>query len=328
MIESIYHEDFIGFSFSGVHSSTFSLLRTSNGDRFDRSLSPSFDNTTAEVRGAGRTYYFNTDVKSLEIQIDFAFEEMTEVQFRDLPKWLEAGKFGKLWFDEAPYKYYNVTIEQAPEMHYVCFEINGERIYKGEGQILFIAYDPYAYARYRTVSEARDPNWQEWYEASRLPITTTIENGIGVLNKNTVNDNNTESILVYNSGDVETDFKLYIPANGNQFVGGTITRQTIQSPLNIYMKNTEPDKVITLKNSIEKKNITDEYLCFDSRLCLLYGVKKVGDTYKSNGKIYNDAITNGNFFRLPPGFSKIILVLNPGTYRNTDLKIEYSSKYY
>ena len=44
-------EDFVGFTFNGISSSDLGIVRTSNGDRFDMSLSPDFDNTTVEVKG-------------------------------------------------------------------------------------------------------------------------------------------------------------------------------------------------------------------------------------------------------------------------------------
>lgn len=49
-------------------------------------------------------------------------------------------------FDEFPYKKYMVKCAQPPQLKYLCFDYQDIRVYKGEGNVQFIAYYPFALA--------------------------------------------------------------------------------------------------------------------------------------------------------------------------------------
>ena len=148
-----YIGDFIGMEYNGVHSSALGFVRTSNGDRYNLSLLPSFEDQTAQVQGRDETYYFGLNYTDKNISIDIAFDEINESRFRKITKLFSDRKPHKLILDESPYKYYNVKIAESPEIDYLCFDNGGERIYKGEGSLSFIAYNPFAQSTYKYLTD-------------------------------------------------------------------------------------------------------------------------------------------------------------------------------
>lgn len=195
--------DFIGFTINNIHSSELGIVRVSSGSRYEEDLLPTFNDRTLKVDGANQTYYFGSDDTDKTISIDFAFDQLTEKQLRQLRNVLGQKKISDLTFDEAPYKTWRAKAKNSPSFKYICFdeEINGttQRVYKGEGSVDFICYYPYAYSRYNTLGEYKDTNKNEWAEASRIPETGHTQSS-------------TASTLTYNfvnAGDLPMDYKLY-----------------------------------------------------------------------------------------------------------------------
>lgn len=144
--------DFLAFSFNGKHSwDDFGIIRTSDGDRYNENLVPAMQDKTAEVPGGDGMYYFGTTHKQRDFNINIAFDNMSEVKYREMRQWLNGKETGDLWFSEAPYKVYTVKPTGTPSLKTLCFdrynETTGcnERVYKGEGTIQFTAYWPYAH---------------------------------------------------------------------------------------------------------------------------------------------------------------------------------------
>jgi hypothetical protein len=52
--------DFVGFTFNGIHSSELGILRTSEGSRFNENLLPTIQDKTVQVPGGDGTYYFGS----------------------------------------------------------------------------------------------------------------------------------------------------------------------------------------------------------------------------------------------------------------------------
>ena len=50
-----------------------------------------------------------------------------------------------LVFDESPYKVYSAKVAGAASIKYLCFENNGKRVYKGDGNLQFTCFYPYAH---------------------------------------------------------------------------------------------------------------------------------------------------------------------------------------
>ena len=143
--------DFTGFYYDNIHSSTYHLIRTSEGDRYEEDLFPSFKDDDKDLVGGKGKAYFGTTLKEKKIPISVAFEDLREEDFRALRRWLRPDKFKALRLDERPYKAYWAKISGEPTFEYVCFMEEDEdslskvRIYKGEAKIEFVAYDPMGY---------------------------------------------------------------------------------------------------------------------------------------------------------------------------------------
>lgn len=204
--------DFTGFYFNGVHSSTLNITRISGGDRYDLSIFPSFQDRTGEVAGANRIYYFGTTEKERELNIEVAFDGVTEVDLRAITNLFLPNTIGALIFDETPYKMYYAKVKNSPEFKVIPF-LNKDSIreYKGEATFNFICYDPKAYSRFKFLDEYNKTNiiiWaddngnkSEWQTSARLLSTQ------GTIDKFFYNLN---TVSVYNPGDMDTPFKVYI----------------------------------------------------------------------------------------------------------------------
>ena len=135
--------DFIGFSFNEHRSESLGIVRVSDGSRYNEDLVPTTQDKTVQVPGGDGFYYFGSDYTLKPFTIPIAFDGLTEKQFRELQQVFGTKELGKLVFDERPYKYYMVK-SSKPQLKYICFGKEGDRIYKGEGTLNFTAYYPYA----------------------------------------------------------------------------------------------------------------------------------------------------------------------------------------
>jgi hypothetical protein len=145
--------DFTGFYLDGIHSSTYGILRVSDGKRYSEKLIPEFEDYELELAGGDGSFYGGSNFKKTSFEIKIVFDTLTEEQFRNLRRWLGKKELQSFRFDERPYKTYWVKLESAPALEYVCFMEKAkdsyfgekERIYKGEGTLKFIAYNPFGY---------------------------------------------------------------------------------------------------------------------------------------------------------------------------------------
>lgn len=138
--------DFIGFTYNGKHSiRDLGIYRVSGGDRYNETIVPAAQDKTASVEGQVGQYYFGRQIQSRTFEVPIAFDNLTEDKLRELKCWLNDGELHDLSFDEAPYKVYTAKVNGQANLQYICFNINGKRVYKGEGTINFICYYPYAH---------------------------------------------------------------------------------------------------------------------------------------------------------------------------------------
>lgn len=351
--------DFTGFSFAGVHCSELGITRVSEGDRYEETLHPDIADLTAEVPGMNGEYYFGSTYGNKSISISIAFDSITEEQFRKIRTIFGRKQIGELIFDERPYKKYLAKIESPIELSYVCFDertktpstigepgiqwetTNGERqrktiypyvisetprrVYKGEGQIDFICYYPFAKSVFKVLPENVDSTG--WAVSSGI-LSSNEYNGIDTYTSWTsANDGNeqttTYGIQVYNAGDLPTGFRLYIP-----FVNGATQDISL-----IYTVNNSVDsqKILNLDAMTHKGE--DVGVIIDTNNNLIIGVNpqsvvttnttenpvtneievttvttSVGITYDINGNaqystsgnLYNEFIDSGSFFKLEP----------------------------
>lgn len=157
--------DFISFSFNGVHSSELGIVRTSDGSRFNENLLPTIQDKTVQVPGGDGTYFFGSYYTQRQFNVPIAFDSLTEEQVGRLYSHFGDKQIHELIFDERPYKYYMAKITGTPQIKTICFEVNGKRIYKGEGTLNFICYYPYAKSKFKYLDQ---------YNISNFPHFDTI----------------------------------------------------------------------------------------------------------------------------------------------------------
>ncbi len=318
--------DFLGFEFAGKRSETLGIIRVSDSDRYKDTLQPEIKNITAEVPGMDGEYYFGSNFGVKNFSISFAFDSLTEQQLRKLRQVFGTKEIKPLIFDECPYKKYLVKIENPVELNYICFEEdevvigeardgvrrdsnsltgweqvtpyvktgNKRRVYKGEGTVEFISYFPFAKSAYKTLPI--DIDTSDWAAASGLldaehydGIFDTYSNG---------------EIKLYNPGDIETGFRLYIPFT---IEGNTAT---LNSTTLTYMVNDENKAGLVIDGfEINIQENSDKGILIDTNTGLITGVlvppesNNADVSYITSGNLYNQYVSLGNFFKIQPDVS-------------------------
>lgn len=139
-------EDFIGFTYNGVHSiRDLKIYRTSNSSRYDENMTAAMTDLTADVPGGDGQYYFGTTFKNRTFQISFAFDNLYEEDIAKIKQTFRGDGIHDLVFDETPYKAWGAKVTGTATLKHLCFEENGRRVYRGEGNITFTCYYPYAH---------------------------------------------------------------------------------------------------------------------------------------------------------------------------------------
>lgn len=267
--------DFIGFTFKGTHSSTYNIVRTSNGSRYQEDLLPTSSDQTVQVPGNDGTYLFGTNYTQKPFNISFAFDSLTEQQFRKMRRWLDVKSMGLLILDESPYKGYRVKVSGNSSIQYICFgETGAQRTYKGEGTIQFIAYYPYGICTKKYLNLYDNGNKNEWSGTANLLAT-----------QGSYDSTNSANILLYNPGDIPTNFQAYY-----QFSAGEIA-------LNSIYISTGASTLGQLNfNGPFRAKGNDQYIKIDSVTELIEGC----DSNKNpTGNLYNEYISTGEFFQIP-----------------------------
>ena len=243
--------DFTGFTFDGVHSDELNILRVSDGDRYNEEILPEIEDKTVEAEGKDGVYYYGSFYKSRNIEIQIAFDKVTEEQYRNIRRLFGQKKICKLIFDERPYKVFYAKVADPITLETICFDeddyywesdphegyIPGSvdhkiytgkkrRIYKGEGSINFICYDPFARQLYKTLDmypvNGYD-NVDEWsassgvlgadvYRAAAIDVYQDISDQSSIK----FSDEYNGQFNVYNPGDIDTPYYLFIPYVGNR----------------------------------------------------------------------------------------------------------------
>lgn len=336
--------DFTGFTFGDKHSyDDLGITRVSDGSRYNEELFPEIKDLTAEVPGLNGEYYFGSNYGTRSFTIDFAFDSLTEEQFRQLRTVFGTKETRKLIFDERPYKYYLAKIESPIELSFVCFDepyyewqklqiaqntyaqgISGDferkiydgtkrRIYKGEGSVTFICYFPFAKSNYKILPVEEVES--DWVLSS------------GILSSQTYVNENIDQwvnnrIKLYNPGDLEVGFRLYLPAN-------VVTTNNITL---IY----EADSIHQTASLVLNQMILeadDVGVLIDTNNGLITGVSSApvlqnnNYTYTTSGNLYNRYVNAGYFFKIEPTGYNItsILQINNG---NSNIKIFYDYLYF
>lgn len=165
-----------------------------------------------------------------------------------------------------------------------------KRIYKGEGNLKFIAYYPFARSVHKTLDKYLDTeieNKKEWALSSGMLETLGDYDSF----KKSTESTNSYYAKIYNPGDLETDFKIYF-----KFINGS-TPLTLEK---IYLGNSSDSGNSAMYQIEFDKNIkqlgNDSGFIFDTKTNLLQGIDSDN---KLTGNLYNKHIINGSFFKIP-----------------------------
>lgn len=327
--------DFIGFTIGDYHSSDLGIIRASDGSRFNENLLPNFSDKTAKIPGRDETLYFRTEYDKKEFPISFAFDSLSESQLLLLKKVLGKKELQNLIFDEYPYKIYKVKAASPPNLKFICFEENNERVYKGEGSVTFVAYYPFAKSRFKYKEDYNYltiPEWKyaidnkdEWLLASGIRGRNEFSNtadkipyGAFIctqLRYNLTENTGEEQIIIsdgmdkeevlenlpedagfysfggefktrlYNPGDLETYFKLIVNSAGYGY----------SLFYSIDLKIQDKGKLIG-QLTVERIPSDDYGFIFNGYNHLIECTNSSGE---KNGKILNQYIKKGEFFKIP-----------------------------
>ena len=268
--------DFTGFTFNGYYSADLGITRVSEGSRYNFDLLPTRNSKTAQNVGGHGTYYWDSFYTQKNMTINFAFDSLTETQKRNLSKVFGTDQISSLWFDEEPYKQYYVLVNTPLQLKAICFDtIEGQRIYKGEGSIQFVAYYPFALSRFKYLSESSYTNESEWQAASGMLSTKGSYDGTGT------------TIRLFNPGDFESDCCAYY----------AVSSSALSNTIQVKQGNTLYGGMSLA--SFAKKG-DDTYIRINSRANVIEGL--TGSSVSSlslSGNIYNEYITSGDFFKIP-----------------------------
>ncbi len=291
--------DYIGFTYKDIHSSTLGIMRTSDGSRYSDNLLPTSQDKTAVRSGADGTMYWGSNYTQKQFSVSYAFDALTEAQLGQLKAVFGDKGVHELIFDETPYKVYRAKVTGTASISYLAFE-EGEdgRLYKGSGSLQFTCYDPYARSRAKFGDEYPEKNKNEWLAASRM------KSARGQLDEYIPSS---QIFNLYNAGDIETDFKLMIKSN-----------EAAQCK---YISI--DGSVLNFASGIAPKE-GDSYVLINSAINLIEGLD---ENYKKTGRIYNEYITGGDFFKIPRGESTLN-ISSDNALTKASTTIEYDYLYY
>ena len=302
--------DYVGFTYNGVHSSELGIVRVSDGSRFNENLLPTMQDKTVQVPGGDGTYYFGSYYTQRQFSVNFAFDGLTEEQVAKIKTVFGDKGIHDLIFDELPYKVWSAKVTGSSTLKYIPFaEGNTNRLYKGEGSIQFTCYKPYARSRWKFIGTYDSfLNREEWEAASgcitKPPNPTNASesdyddsnrylkylqyrNGL-MRSKTTASGEKIYTAAscyfdLYNPGDIPVDFKVKIgdsPA-------------IVKDAKEIVMKINNDLYLKWAPFKIPKGH----YVIIDTSSNLIEEYKE--SDKKKTGKIYNEYIIDGNFFKIP-----------------------------
>lgn len=254
--------DFTGFYFDSHHSSAYGILRVSSGDRFNEDLSPDLENKTISITGRDGELYESQSFLKKEIKISIAYDSLTETQLHNLRKWLITSDLKELKLDERPYKSYFAKLASKPVLNYICFlDEEGIRRYKGEGELTFVAYNPYGYCNDNSTEitptglttietginwqitdtyvpfTVQDENVNEWGEDAGLLSELELSSYNTFTSSSTLTGQYNNIAYIYNPGDIDADFELFISLDSSPTAGTTAYSSL---DINIYIGEGNP----------------------------------------------------------------------------------------
>ena len=355
--------DFMGFTFNGVHSSELNILRVSTGDRYEENILPEIKDSIAEAADMEGQYFFGAHYGERTININIAYDSLTDSDLRKLKKVFNGRQVCDLIFDEFPYKKYLAKVAQPIELQYICFDedlydevligkgikdrdiirknSNGkrQRIYKGEGTIEFICYYPFAKSIFKILptnepdpetGEIPYPTYDEWsVECGLLSIEEFENNKVDVAR--VVND--TYEVALYNPGEMQTPCRIYFPF---AYKEDGIDKLYEYDNLRIDYKDLNDNSLVKDSIIIEglvRQSKEDTGFLINTETGLIQGVIATLDPhsgnniYTLNNTIYNQFMKKGSFFSIQPNSysneSHLVITGSPCKPEEIDINYNY-----
>lgn len=311
--------DFISFTYNGVHSTELGIVHVSTSDRYTDALLPTIQDKTVQVPGSNGTYFFGSYYTQRPITLNVAFDNVSENQIRLARKVFGDQLSHSLIFDEEPYKVYYAKVNGTPQYTYIPF--SSPRVYKGEGTLTFICYEPFAhtpnsnkYLSQYTVGVSPSPSNPTWYKYNNKDEWNL---SAGLLETQGTYDsyNSSTGFKLYNPGDLEAEFKFTIPTSDSFSING----------IEVINNTTEESRILNI--SISSKKGSDAFIQFNSKTNLVEGLDAYG---ARTGNLYNEGITAGSWFKIPMTTDGkwYFQPIDYSNTNNTDPTLEYDYLYF
>ena len=308
-------ESFLDFKFNDRYAHEFGIIRTSSNNRYEQNILQQRKDVVSDVPGAdGQLYWGSTSAKR-EIRIDYAFDGLTEKQLNEMLVAWDDRKLHKLILAEEPYKYYLAKLTGNSTLKHLCFEIDGQRVYRGEGSFIFTSYSQYVYGIGKTTEELESLHNVLITDTDTDGTITLLESNEDhdiIIKSNKVNDEdlltiqgypsikegyyvfepeeNGGKIKIYNYGDVPTNFVLHLKVSSGFSVGATFNIKLLDSPKSSFTLKSKVSYPDGADIYIDSKNYTTRAEYIDS----------------SVGTVTNNlSLASGTMFLLPVGESTI-----------------------
>ena len=192
-----------------------------------------------------------------------------------------------------------------------------ERVYKGEGEISLIAYDPFARAPYKDLDSYEEyyNNIDEWKDTAGLKTILELLD-YDIAQTVVVEGENNKAINVYNPGDMPAPFQVYIPFSNNSIPAFEMILEEKTGNTDTAIEGTalKTNAMIKLIEDATGKAIAaddrDDGVLINTKNHLIEGVKKIEEqteegeivvSYVTTGTLYNDCVESGIFFKINTG---------------------------
>lgn len=251
---AIQYEPFIGFSLFGIHSSKYNIIRTSDGSRYNKQLTPNFTNIVESVDGQVGEYDFGTKTDNAPHLLHCFCEGVTEFELRWLQGWLQHDKVGKLIYDEDPYKYYMVKLESPPDFSFIPFGYSGGGVlYKGSFDLDLVAHYPYALSHFDTLDDVEYDNPRLFYNSGLLYADTLPPSTFTNITSN-------RNIILYNGGNANSKVNVRIKGTWDSLtVRNHTTNQEFTLKKNDVLSTFEVDAKLGQCRHFELETLATNY---------------------------------------------------------------------
>lgn len=215
------------------------------------------------------------------------------------------------------------TLTQGTVYQQAESTISTKRVYKGEGTLNFIAYDPFGYARATNLEDLILPNGNEisnkneWVfeidEAGgkyQYPLPDTEQKG------SWSGDDTGEMSPFYNTGDLDCDYRIFCKG----IPGSSVIVANFQIDEDTELSMLDTDIILQLDIPSDEENIN---YCFDSKTNCVYGWDEAGASKEiKTDTIYNQYLVAAKFGKLPVG-AQTLWVLNVSEAPDIQAKFRY-----